>query len=31
VVIYTNYMPGTSETERAEREAIVESMQLGGP
>ena len=31
VVIYSSYMPGTSEAERAEREAIVESIQLGGP
>ena len=31
VVIYSSYMPGTSEAERAERQAIVESIQLGGP
>ena len=31
VVIYSNYMPGTSEAERAEREAIIDSIQLGGP
>jgi len=30
VVIYTSYMPGTSEAERAEREAIVDSIRLGG-
>jgi hypothetical protein len=31
VVIWTNYMPGTSDAERAERQAIVDSIQLGGP
>ena len=31
VVIYSSYMPGTSEAERAERQAIVESIELGGP
>lgn len=31
VVIHSSYMPGTSASDRAEREAIVDSIQLGGP
>ncbi len=31
VVIYSSYMPGTSEEERAELQAIVDSIELGGP
>ncbi len=31
VVIWSNYMPETSEAERAEGQAIVDSIQLGGP
>ena len=31
VVVYSSYMPETSEAERAERQAIVESIQFGGP
>ena len=31
VVIYSSYMPETSAAERAERQAIVESIQLSAP